>query len=67
VALTAAGAAPASVTASGGWKAQKSPNPGGCCEDNSLAGVAATSPSNAWAVGYYSNGTSEQTIVEHRG
>ena len=64
VALIAAGAAPASVTGSGGWKVQKSLNPGGCCDDNRLAGVAATSATNAWAVGYYLN-LVNQTLIEH--
>ncbi|MBO0817693.1 MAG: hypothetical protein J2P30_21395 [Actinobacteria bacterium] len=30
-----------------------------------LAGVAATSSSNAWAAGYHSTGTSLQTLIEH--
>jgi hypothetical protein len=47
------------------WKAQPSPNPGGSANDNQLSGVTATSPTNAWAVGSYNNGTSDQTLVEH--
>jgi len=34
------------------WKRVASPNPGGPASDISLEGVAATSPRNAWAVGY---------------
>ncbi len=45
----------------GHWKAVKSPNPG---PDN-LRGVALVpGTSRAWAVGYYSNGTDEQTLIE---
>jgi hypothetical protein len=32
---------------------------------NFLYGAAATSPANAWAVGYYSNGTAYQSLIEH--
>ncbi|MFL5797106.1 MAG: hypothetical protein ACJ77A_04125 [Actinomycetota bacterium] len=47
------------------WITQASPNPGGSSLDSILTGVAAISASNAWAVGYYSNGTADQTLVEH--
>jgi hypothetical protein len=47
------------------WKVQRSPNPGGSAHDNQLSGVTATSPTNAWAVGSYNNGTGIQTLVEH--
>lgn len=47
------------------WRIQRSQNPGGALNDNSLLGVAATSPRNAWAVGYYYNGTADQTLIEH--
>jgi hypothetical protein len=47
------------------WKVQRSPNPGGSANDNQLSGVTATSPTNAWAVGSYNNGTGIQTLVEH--
>ncbi len=47
------------------WKRVASPNPGGSSRDNVLAAVAATSASNAWAVGYYSNGTANQSLIEH--
>jgi hypothetical protein len=39
------------------WKVQPSPNPGGPGDQNELSEVAATSSTNAWAVGYYNNGT----------
>jgi hypothetical protein len=47
------------------WKVQKSMNPGGASEENSLYGVAATSATNAWAVGRYYNGSAYQTLIEH--
>jgi hypothetical protein len=46
------------------WKLEPSPNPGGTSNLNSLAGVAATSPRNAWAVGDYFNGSGYQTLIE---
>jgi hypothetical protein len=47
------------------WKVVPSPNLGGPSGENILAGVAATSPGNAWAVGKYSDGTAFQTLLEH--
>jgi hypothetical protein len=47
------------------WKVQPSLDPGGSTNDNQLSGVAATSATNAWAVGSYFNGTSDQTLIEH--
>jgi hypothetical protein len=49
------------------WKRVVSPSPGGSARDNYLSGVAFTSPSNAWAVGYYVvNGSLvTRTLVEH--
>ena len=47
------------------WKQVTSPNPGGSSHDDFLDGVAATSSTNAWAVGYYYNGTADQTLIEH--
>lgn len=47
------------------WKVQPSPNPGGPSNDNELEGVAAVSPTDAWAVGYYNNGTAYRTLIEH--
>jgi hypothetical protein len=47
------------------WKPEPSSNPGGSSEDNILSGVAATSSSNAWAVGSYGNSSNvSQTLVE---
>ncbi len=47
------------------WKEVASQNPGGSSHDNVLAAVAATSSGNAWAVGAYSNGTADQTLILH--
>jgi hypothetical protein len=47
------------------WKQVTSPNPGGSSNRNFLYGVVATSPTNAWAVGYYYNGTADRTLIEH--
>jgi len=46
------------------WKQVPSPSPGGV-HDSYLFGVTAISSSSAWAVGGYSNGTAEQTLIEH--
>jgi len=48
------------------WTQAPSPNPAGATRDNQLAGVAATSASNAWAVGSYVVGTASaltQTLI----
>ena len=47
------------------WKQVTSPNAGGSSHDNVLNGVAATSSTNAWAVGDYYNGTAYQTLASH--
>ena len=47
------------------WKVERSSDPGGSTNDSELSGVAATSSHNAWAVGYYYNGTADQTMIEH--
>lgn len=52
------------------WKVQKSPNvvPAcSCLHYNVLYGVAATSPSNAWAVGYYRSNVPMRSgaVIEH--
>jgi hypothetical protein len=47
------------------WKQVPSPNPGTGPLNNELLGVSANSPSNAWAVGYYSVGPVNQTLIEH--
>ncbi len=41
------------------------PSPEPSTSDNQLTGVAATSSTNAWAVGSYANGSSEQTLILH--
>jgi hypothetical protein len=46
------------------WKQVASPNMGGSTGDNELSGVAAISPSRAWAVGGYVSGTGERTLIE---
>jgi hypothetical protein len=47
------------------WKQVASPDPGGPGHDNYLTAVSATSASDAWAVGEYSNGTVDRTLIEH--
>jgi hypothetical protein len=53
------------------WTHVPSPDPGGDARDNALFGVAATSPGNAWAVGWsisqsYAGGTGRsKTLIEH--
>ncbi|HEU5386179.1 MAG TPA: hypothetical protein VFV73_09790 [Streptosporangiaceae bacterium] len=46
------------------WKQADSPNPE---PDflNRLTGVSATSPDDAWAVGFFANGTADQTLIMH--
>jgi hypothetical protein len=47
------------------WTPAPSANPGGSLEDSSFSGVAATSSSNAWAVGGYGTaGNVGQTLIE---
>ncbi len=46
------------------WKQFASPSPGGA-GGNFLTGVAATSATNAWAVGYDGNGSGYKTLIEH--
>ncbi len=45
------------------WTQVTSPSPGGV-HGSFLAGVAATGPSSAWAVGYYNNGSAIKTLIE---
>ena len=45
------------------WQQVASPNPSS--SQNWLNGVADTSGSNAWAVGYYVSGGADQTLTEH--
>ncbi|HEY6276122.1 MAG TPA: hypothetical protein VIX86_07300 [Streptosporangiaceae bacterium] len=47
------------------WAQQTSTDPGGSSHNNYLTGVTAVSASNAWAVGEYSNGTADRTLIEH--
>ncbi len=47
------------------WKIQPSPDQGSSGDDNVLNGVVAISPTDVWAVGYYFNGTADQTLIEH--
>ncbi len=49
--------------ASTGWEVWPSPNVG--INDNALLGVAATSATNAWAVGVFFTGDLGQTLIEH--
>jgi len=52
---------------SSGWVQIPSPNPGGPSDsghdDNELYGVAATSSTNAWAVGEYNDGFAYNTVI----
>jgi hypothetical protein len=45
------------------WKQVTSPNPAGSSDNNFLYGVAATSATNAWAVGTYTQGAGMQTLI----
>jgi hypothetical protein len=45
------------------WRQVASPNPGGVIDE--LVGVAATSATNAWAVGHSLDGTAWRTLIEH--
>jgi hypothetical protein len=47
------------------WKRVPSPNPAGYPNLDFLYGVAATSATNAWAVGYYTQGAGDQTLILH--
>ena len=48
------------------WCTVPSPDPGGATRENQLLGVAAISPSNAWAVGYYTNASNVlKTLTMH--
>lgn len=48
------------------WTTVPSPNPGGASGLNILSGVTATSPTNAWAVGYYSHRAPNRTLCSER-
>jgi hypothetical protein len=49
------------------WAKVKSPNPGGTTSNSYLEGVAAVSPTDAWAVGYYlpAAGASSTPLILH--
>jgi len=47
------------------WKQVASPNPGGATENNDLSSVAATTATNAWAVGSYDTGQGTRTLALH--
>jgi hypothetical protein len=47
------------------WKVQPSPNSGGSLTDSELGGVAAVSPTDAWAVGARFPSGGGRTLVEH--
>src|SRR5262245_61291535 len=47
------------------WTQVPSPSPGGTANPDRLAGVAATSASDAWAVGSYSTGGGFRTLTLH--
>ena len=47
------------------WKQVKTPNPGGATQNNDLNAVAATTATDAWAVGEYDTGTGTRTLALH--
>src|SRR5690348_4711666 len=47
------------------WVQVPSPNPAGPVSEIGLNGVAATSASDAWAVGTYTTGGMDKTLIEH--
>ena len=47
------------------WVQVPSPNPAGPVSEIGLNGVTATSASDAWAVGTYTTGTMDKTLIEH--
>ena len=47
------------------WKQVASPNPGGATHNNDLVSVAATTATDAWAVGEYDSGTGTRTLALH--
>ena len=47
------------------WKQVKSPNPGGTTQNSDLVSVAATTATDAWAVGSYSTSTGQRTLALH--
>jgi hypothetical protein len=61
--LPAFAANPASAGTCVSWSGVQPPSPS--THRNTLNGVAALSPCNAWAVGFTSDGTSSQSLIEH--
>src|SRR5262249_40913237 len=53
----------ASASAAAGWTVVPTPSPGSV--SNILNGVAATSSTNAWAVGGHADRTTGRTLIEH--
>ena len=47
------------------WSQVPSPSPGGSAGNNSLSAVAATSATDAWAVGNYSSASASGTLILH--
>jgi len=47
------------------WKQVRSPNPGGTTQNSDLMSVAATTATDAWAVGSYGTGTGMRTLALH--
>jgi hypothetical protein len=47
------------------WAQTSTPHTGPSSDGNFLNGVSATSSTNAWAVGYYFNGTVKRTLILH--
>jgi hypothetical protein len=47
------------------WTQVKTPNPGGATQNNDLNAVAATTATDAWAVGEYGTGTGTRTLALH--
>jgi len=50
----------------GSWKVVRSPDPGAPARYSFLSGIAVSSPSNAWATGFYQRGSPlDRTLAEH--
>ncbi len=47
------------------WRRVKAPSPGGASHDSALSSVTATSVTNAWVVGSYSDGQLTHTLILH--
>jgi hypothetical protein len=62
-AASSAGNAPASAQCGPNWVSTSTPNSAGA--SNVLNGVAAISPTDVWAVGYYDTGSGRRTLALH--